>query len=120
VRWFEKASGAHLNITKTKVIAIGGWESSGNDLGVEYHQTVKILGIHFRSKRKQSMQGKWTLQTARIKTNAKQAYIRELYLAQRIRYVYSTLLATVWFTAQILPAPVRYTRQIMTAILWFI
>jgi hypothetical protein len=119
-RWFEKASGAHLNIMKTKAIAIGGWETPGNHLGVEYHQTVKILGIHFRSTMEQIMQGNWTLQTARIKTNAKQAYIRELYLAQRIRYVHSTLLATIWLTAQILPAPVKYTTQIMTAILWFI
>jgi hypothetical protein len=49
VRWFEKPSGAYLNIMKTKAIAIGGWETSGNDLGVEYHRNVKILGIHFRS-----------------------------------------------------------------------
>jgi hypothetical protein len=55
VRCFEKASGAHLNITKSKAIAIGGWETSRNDLGVKYHQTVKILRIHFRSTMERTM-----------------------------------------------------------------
>jgi hypothetical protein len=120
VRCFEKASGAHLNITKSKAIAIGGWETSGNDLGVEYHETVKILGIQFRSTIERTMYENWALQTVRIKTKAKQAYIRELCLAQRIRYVHIALLATIWFTAQILPAPVECTQQITTIILWFI
>jgi len=97
-----------------------GWETYRNDLGVEYNQTVKILGIHFRSTMEQTMNGNWTLQTPRIKTNAKQARIRELCLAQRIRYIHSILLATIWFNAQILPTPVKYTKQITTAILWFI
>ena len=118
VRCFEQTSGAHLNIGKYKALAVGGWEESGNYLGVEYHQTVKILGINFSSTIERAMYENWALQTARIKTNAKQAFIRELCLSQRVLYVHIALLATIWYAAQILPPPVEYTQQITTAVLW--
>jgi len=120
VRCFEKASGAHLNVRKSKALAVGGWEEAGNDLGVEYHQSIKILDINFSSMIERTMHENWALQKARVKTNAKQVYGRDLCLAQRVRYVHIALLATIWFTAQILPAPVKYTQQLTIAILWFI
>jgi len=72
VHCFEKASGAHLNVRKSKALAVGGWEEAGNDLGVEYHQSIKILGINFSSMSERTMHKNWALQKARVKTNAKQ------------------------------------------------
>jgi hypothetical protein len=36
---YEQATGARLNIQKSKALAIGGWNDTGNDLGVDFIQT---------------------------------------------------------------------------------
>ena len=44
---YEKASGARLNIQKSKALAIGGWIGTGSDLGVDFVRNMRILGITF-------------------------------------------------------------------------
>ena len=51
-RWvalFWKVVWAHLNVRNSKALAAGGWAGTGNDLGVEYNQSIKILGMKFSS-----------------------------------------------------------------------
>jgi hypothetical protein len=57
--------------------------------------------------------------TGRVKAQATHAYGRDLCLARWVRYVQTFLLATIWYTAQIFPAPETYTRQLSTAIAWY-
>jgi len=47
-------------------------------------------------------------------------YGRDLCLSQHIRYVQTYLLAKIWHTAKVLPAPTTCTRQLTTAIAWHI
>jgi hypothetical protein len=56
MRLCERASGACLNIRKSNVLATGGWERMENNLGVEFHVTIKILGITFSSTIDKTMQ----------------------------------------------------------------
>jgi hypothetical protein len=51
---------------------------------------------------------------------AREAYNRDLDLAQRIQYVHTYLLAKIWYTSQVLPVPSVQIRQIETAVAWFI
>ena len=59
VHQYEKASGVFLNPQKSKVLAVGTWDSSETVLGIKYHPHVKILGITFWSSIDQSMNDSW-------------------------------------------------------------
>jgi hypothetical protein len=117
VQLYETASWARLNARKSKALATGGWKRTANALRVNFHPTIKILGIPFSNRIESTMHESWALMTRRVKAQAKHAYGRDLCLAQRVRYVHISLLA---ITVQILPAPVTYTQQLSTAIAWFI
>jgi predicted RNA-binding Zn-ribbon protein involved in translation (DUF1610 family) len=55
-----------------------------------------------------------------VRLQAREAYIRDLDLAQRIQYVNTYLLDKILYMAQVLPAPSVQIRQIETAVAWFI
>jgi len=88
-------------------------------LGIKYHPHVKILGITFWSSSDLSMNGSCERLTGRTRLQSKNAYYRDLCLAHRVRYVHTYLLAKIWHTAQIFPAPSTYTQRI-TAVTWYI
>ena len=58
--------------------------------------------------------------TVKVRAQAKDTYERDLSLSQRIRYVQANLLAKIWHTVQVFPAPTTYTQQLPTAIAWYI
>jgi hypothetical protein len=58
--------------------------------------------------------------TGKVRAQAKNAYGRDLRLAQRVQYVHIVLLAKIWHTVQIFPAPVVYTQELKTEISWYI
>ena len=45
IRCYQSASGARLNIEKSKATAIGSWDASTDIMGIPYHTTIKILGV---------------------------------------------------------------------------
>ena len=47
VQRYEKASGARINIHKSKALAVGGWKGIINDLGVDFVPNIRIPGIAF-------------------------------------------------------------------------
>jgi len=47
----------------------------------------------------------WAMLTAKIRAQLQEAYHRALNIEHRIRYVNDFLLASAWFTTQILPLP---------------
>jgi hypothetical protein len=83
IELYEKASGARLNIRKSKALAIEGWENTDNELGVEFQQTIKILGITFSNTTDRAMHENWEQLTRRVKAQAKNVYGRDLCIAQR-------------------------------------
>ena len=45
IKWFEKATGALLNTSKSKAMAFGGWTAPATDLGIAFHDSIKVLGV---------------------------------------------------------------------------
>ena len=43
----EKATGALLNPSKSKAMAFGGWTAPATDLGIAFHDSIKVLGVNF-------------------------------------------------------------------------
>jgi len=61
---FEEASGAKVNIGKSRAPAIGPWNTSVRIMDIPYHTEAKILGFHITSKVQDSAHKNWTITTA--------------------------------------------------------
>jgi len=66
------------------------------------------------------MNKNWAKVRGKVRAEARDTYERDLSLSQRIRYVQAYLLAKILHTAQVFPAPTTCTRQLKTAIAWYI
>ena len=120
IQCYERASGARLNIRKSKALAVGAWDNTTKVLDIPHYDEVQILGFSTASTGEKSAITSWTKLTARPREQARGAYERELCLSQRIRYVHSHLLAKMWHTAQVYPVPRECVRQLTSAVAWYI
>jgi hypothetical protein len=120
IQHYEKASGGRLNIQKSKALTVGGWTGTEIDLGVDFDSNMRIVGIAFSNTIEGAAHNSWSRTTSQVNAQDQQAYARNLYLAQRIRYVHSTLLAPIWYAAQTLPPPETCTRQLKNAVSWYL
>lgn len=80
---FEKASGAVININKSKALAIAGWDDTDTRTGFKFCPQLKILGATFSSTIVPSSQLSWEAVTNTVRAQAKLAYARNLNLTQR-------------------------------------
>jgi len=92
IHQYERASVVRLNPQKSKALAVGSWSTSETVLGIDYHPYFKILSVTFWGTIGQSMKESW----ARLKDKV---YARDLYLAHRVRYVHTFLLAKIQYSA---------------------
>jgi hypothetical protein len=60
IKWFEKATGALLNPHKSKAMAIGVWTAPATELGIKFHDNIKIIGVNFGQTLQHTMQHSWT------------------------------------------------------------
>jgi len=77
-----------------------------------------ILGFHFSSTIRVSACKSWSTITARIRTQAQDAYCKKS--KNRIKCFHDYLLVKAWYTAQIFPLPNESVRQLNTTISWYI
>jgi hypothetical protein len=117
---YEKASGAKINITKSKAMALGVWDTSANIINMPYCEEVVILGVRFTICMDQAAGMNWDMLVTKVKRQATEAYIRNLEMGQRVRYINTYLLARVWNMAQILPRPASWEHQLSMAITWYL
>jgi hypothetical protein len=120
IQFHERALGASLNTRKSKALAVSVWDNTTEVLDIPYYSEVQILGFSTASTVEKSANTSWTKLTARTREQARGAYGRELCLSQRICYVHSHLLAKIWHTAQVFPAPKDCVRHLMSAVAWYI
>jgi hypothetical protein len=88
IRNYQAASGATLNISKSKAMAIGAWDISTDVMGMPYHTAITILCVEMHNTVSQSANNSWAAVTGRIRAQARNAYNRDLVLDQRILYVH--------------------------------
>jgi hypothetical protein len=90
---YEAAMGAKINVSRSKLMALGTWNKSQNVMGTEYHEEIWILGIQMMTTTKQSGLQSWSMVTSKIRAQARDAYYRSLSLDQRTVYMNTILLA---------------------------
>ena len=120
LRLYEQATGACINPTKSRSLAIGGWRAQETVLGIAYYPSVTIVGITFWGTTAQTTNDTWARITGKVRVQAQRANDRDPNLARRIQYVHINLLSKLWYAAQILPAPHVYTQKLTTAVSWYI
>jgi hypothetical protein len=122
LRNYEEATGAkcRCNVAKSHAMAVGSWDIPRTVMNIPYSTEVKVLGIQIAKMTVQSAVASLTRITNMVRLQAREAYIQDLDLAQRIQYVHKYLLAKIWYTAQVLPTLSVQIRQIETAVDWFI
>jgi hypothetical protein len=121
MKCYKVATGAKINVSKSKLMALGTWDKSQNVMGIQYHEEIRILGIQMMmTTTKQSGLRSWSMVTSKIRAQACDAYYRTLSLDQRIMYVNTILLAKAWYITQVYPPPWDCIRQLCTTINWYI
>jgi len=120
LRTYQKATGATINVQKSKVIALGSWNKSITIMDISYYTEMKVLGLHVQNEIRAAATKTWNVLTNKVKAQAHDMYQRESDLEKRIRYVQEYLLTRVWYIAQILPPPKENLRQINMTISWFL
>jgi hypothetical protein len=73
---FEAASGATVNIHKSRTIAVGNWNTSLTVMNIPYYDTTTILSFQTKSIIRESASNSWTKTTAKIRTQAQENYCR--------------------------------------------
>jgi len=96
---FEETSGAKVNIGKSRVLAIGPWDTAIRIVDIPYRTEAKRLGFHITSEVQDSAHKSWTINMARIRAQAQDAYCRDWSLDKSIQYVHDYLMARVWYLA---------------------
>jgi hypothetical protein len=71
---YKRATGAGLNIRKSKAMAVGSWDTSLNIFDIPYCPEITILGSRFMSTVAQSGSVTWSKVTGRVKTLASEVY----------------------------------------------
>jgi len=120
IRIYERATGAQLNPTKSRLLAVGGSSAPITPLGIELFQQVTIFGVTFGSAVDATVEESSTRITNVVRAQARTAYARNLCLTHRVQYVQTYLLAKIWYLAQVLPTPTRHNQQLTTTCTWLI
>jgi len=116
---YEEATGAKINMDKSKALAIDGWDVTKKIMNISYHEEIRILDFKFTNRSNISNKEHWRRVISQVRAAAQDAYYRKLSLDKRIRFVHDYLLAKVWYSAQIFQIPIDGIRQLNTAISWY-
>jgi hypothetical protein len=105
IHTYELATGAKVNIHKSKALALGSWNKSVPIMDINYCEKTRILGFHMHSSIKASAHSSLAPITARTPAQAQDAYHRAISMDDRIRYICDYLVARIWYLTQIFPPP---------------
>jgi hypothetical protein len=117
---YEKATGAKLNIRKTKALPIGAWAPTPNAHGIQYQEQIQVLGFTMTKTTNRSHRLCWEQVVQKIRIQAANAYYRDLSLPHRIQYVHMYLLAKLWYTTHIFPPWKPVMQQLLATIAWYL
>ena len=83
---FEAATGAKVNVTKSRTLALGNWNKSNTIINIPNYNDVTILGYQFTNINTAAAKT-WSSVVARMQATAQDAYQRHLTLDKRIQFV---------------------------------
>jgi len=117
---YEATTGPRINIRKSRVLALGTWDTTRQIMNIPHHKGIKILGFQFTDIVHSTAIATWSSVTARVRATVQETYYRDLSMDRRIQFVHEYLLSKIWYVTQIFPPPPDCMQQINTTISWFI
>ena len=123
VKLFETATGASLNINKTKIFGIGLWKGRSKWPIANVHiqtDSMSALGIKFSNNFEDASNMCWSDVKTRISNKIRSMYNRELTLYQRAVLVNSLLTSQIWYYAQTYPLSIKWSKSINVLLYKFI
>ena len=123
VKSFETATGASLNIKKTKIFGIGQWKRRTiwpiSNVLIQI-DCMSVLGIKFCNEFEESVNICWSEALTRISNKIATMHNRNLTLFQRSVLVNSLLTSQIWYYAQTYPLPLYWSKKINVLLYKFI
>jgi len=83
IRNYEGATGARINLRKSKALTVVSWDISVFGMDVPYYQDITILGVRFSQMVMKSSTLSWTVKTRKVKQEVREVYHTYLCLKQR-------------------------------------
>ena len=120
IQQYERATGAKLNLGKSKALATGAWAPAANRYNIQYREQIQVLGFPLTKETNRMHRLSWEQTVRKISIQAKDAYHRDLSLPHRIQYVHMYLLARLWYTAHIFPPWKSVMQQLLAAVACYI
>jgi hypothetical protein len=120
LKTYEAASGATVNMQKSRAIVLGTWDTSLPVMDIPYSDEAKILFFITQTTVKATTRNCWALTTVRVHAQAQAEYLRAVTFDNRIKYIHEYLLARVWYMTQTFLPPEECVRQLNTTISWFL
>ena len=118
-RRYEESSGAKLSRNKkSKILFLGAWRdpAARPEMPVDYLQEkeeLKVFGFHVTEDYKTTRDRTWEARLKKLRGVLISWKDRDLpTLEQRVQVVNVYLASTIWYTAQVLPLPSHYRKQI--------
>ena len=118
-RRYEESSGAMLSRNqKSKILFLGAWRDPARRPGlpVNYLQekeVLKVFGFHVTAEYKTTRDQSWEARLKKLRGALISWKDRDLpTLEQRVQVVNVYLASTIWYTAQVLPLPASFCKQI--------
>ena len=121
---FEQATGSNINKTKTKGLALGGFDYSTYENTLKQNNQnnhninwcnqsgIKILGTNFFTDLDVTATANWQKAVEKLKTKLKSFKYRNVSLRCKAIYINTLALSKVWFTANLFPASKTTEKEI--------
>ena len=118
-RRYEECSGAKLSRNKkSKILYLGAWRDPARRPGlpVDYLQekeVLKVFGFHVTAEYKSTKDQSWEARLKKLRGVLISWKDRDLpTLEQRVQVVNVYMASAIWYTAQVLPLPASFCKQI--------
>jgi len=95
IKNYEGATGARLNVRKSKALAVVSWGISVFGVDIPCYRYITILGVHFAQTVMQSSTLSWTVTTRNVNEKVREVYHMYLCLKRRIEYTHTFALARI-------------------------
>lgn len=117
---YEIASGAKINQKKTKLLWLERTPTPTTSYNYTDCENMKILGMICCSNFNQTVNENWQSLANKVRGLLLDTHLKTLNLHQRIEFVNIYALSRLWYIAQILPLPCKFSAQIKQYTGWFI
>ena len=117
---FEQASNAKVNFSKSTLLPLGTWPPDVTLQNIQTNSQIKILGLIIKKKLQDTIDANWTEIVNNVRGVIIRQMSRNLNVIQKIWHVNTFALSKIWYIAQVLPMPEKFSQRVELTIGYYI